>query len=174
MAVDIANVTAAYAAVNIAGPRARDVLAPHTDLDLEAEAFPYMGVREGHVGGIPARVLRVGFVGELGYEIHVPAGQGEALWDLLINVGAGIVPFGVEAQRVLRLEKGHIIVGQDTDGLTFPQEADMAWAISRRKPHFVGKQAIEAQAGRGLHRKLAGFLLDDDARPPGGVSSHGA
>src|SRR5690606_30625827 len=77
--VDVANVTAAYAGVNIAGPKSREVLAKLCpDLDLSPEAFPYMGVRTGEVAGIPARLLRVGFVGELGYEIHVPASQGEA------------------------------------------------------------------------------------------------
>src|SRR3546814_8507282 len=118
--VDIANVTAAYAAGNIAGPQARWVLATLCrDIDLSPRAFPYMAVRQGTVADIPALLMRVGFVGELGYEIHVPASQGEALWDALIAAGAtfGIRPFGVEAQRILRLEKGHVIVGQDTDGL---------------------------------------------------------
>jgi hypothetical protein len=118
------------------------------DVDLGAEAFPYMGVRLGSVAGIPARLLRVGFVGELGYEIHVPASQGEALWDALMAAGgtAGIKPFGVEAQRVLRLEKGHIIIGQDTDGLTHPLEADMAWAIARSKPYFMGGRSMPTRA----------------------------
>ncbi|MFQ5783481.1 MAG: 2Fe-2S iron-sulfur cluster-binding protein [Alphaproteobacteria bacterium] len=157
--VDITNVTAAYAGVNIAGPKSRDVLARITDIDLSAEAFPYMGVREGAVAGIPARLLRVGFVGELGYEVHVPASQGEALWDALIETGASedIRPFGVEAQRLLRLEKGHIIIGQDTDGLTHPYEADMAWAIARKKPYFVGMRSVKIQQANGLERKLVGF-----------------
>src|SRR3546814_13457716 len=95
--VDIANVTAAYAAVNIAGPQARRVLATLCrDIDLSPRAFPYMAVRQGTVADIPALLMRVGFVGELGYEIHVPASQGEALWDALIAAGAtfGIRPFG--------------------------------------------------------------------------------
>ncbi len=111
--------------------------------------------------------MRVGFVGELGYEIHVPASQGEALWDALMEAGKpdGIRPFGVEAQRVLRLEKGHIIVSQDTDGLTTPSEADMAWAISRRKPFFVGGRSIAIQDANGLTRKLVGFVIDDKTAP---------
>ena len=166
--VDVANVTAAYAGVNIAGPRSREVLAKVChDIDLGAEAFPYMGVRLGSVAGIPARLLRVGFVGELGYEIHVPASQGEALWDALMAAGgtAGIKPFGVEAQRVLRLEKGHIIIGQDTDGLTHPLEADMAWAIAKNKPYFMGGRSIALQTARPLTRKLVGFTLEDPAAP---------
>jgi sarcosine oxidase subunit alpha len=168
--VDISNVTAAYCGVNIAGPRSRELLAKLCDdVDLSPAAFPYMGVRTGHVAGIPARFLRVGFVGELGYEIHAPASQGEALWDALMAAGAavGIKPFGVEAQRVMRLEKGHIIVGQDTDGLTHPYEAAMGWAIGQRKPFFVGKRSIEIQHARGVQRKLVGFTLPDpDARCP--------
>jgi sarcosine oxidase subunit alpha len=166
--VDVANVTAAYAGVNIAGPRSRQVLARVCDdVDLSPEGFPYLGVRMGTVAGIPARLLRVGFVGELGYEIHVPASHGEALWDAMMAAGGqeGIRPFGVEAQRVLRLEKGHIIINQDTDGLTHPYEADMAWAVAKAKPFFVGGRAIEAQMRSPLKRKLVGFTLDDPDGP---------
>lgn len=167
--VDIANVTTAYAAINVAGPAARAVVAAAgTEVDVSAEAFPYLEVRTGPIAGIPARWLRVGFVGELGYEIHVPASQGEALWEALTEAGRahGLRPFGVEAQRLLRLEKGHIIVGQDSDGLTFPQEANMAWAIAKKKPFFVGQRAIEVQAARALTRKLVGFTLPDSSPFP--------
>jgi sarcosine oxidase, subunit alpha len=165
--VVVTNVTAAFAGVNIAGPRSREVLQRLADIDLSRQAFPYLGVRIGYVAGIPARLMRVGFVGELGYEIHVPASQGEALWDALMEAGKreGIRPFGVEAQRLLRLEKGHIIVSQDTDGLTTPSEADMAWAISRRKPYFVGGRSIAIQDRNGLQRKLVGFVIDDKNAP---------
>ncbi len=161
--VDVANVTAAYAGVNIAGPRSRDALAAVTEgVDLGAEAFPYMGVREGLCAGIPARFIRVGFVGELGYEVHVPASQGEALWDAMMDAGAaqGIRPFGVEAQRVLRLEKGHIIIGQDTDAMSHPHEVDMAWAIAKKKPFFVGGRSIELRLRQPTTRKLAGFAIE--------------
>jgi sarcosine oxidase subunit alpha len=154
--------------VNIAGPRSRDVLARIcSDPDLSPGAFPYLGVRTGVVAGIPARLMRVGFVGELGYEIHVPASMGEALWDALMEAGRpeGIRPFGVEAQRLLRLEKGHIIIGQDTDGLTNPVEADMEWALARRKSYFVGGRSIAIQTRGGVARKLVGFVIDDPAAP---------
>jgi sarcosine oxidase subunit alpha len=168
--VDITNVTAAYCGVNIAGPRSRELLAKVcNDVDLSPAAFPYMGVRTGHVAGIAVRLLRIGFVGELGYEIHAPASQGEALWDALMAAGAasGIKPFGVEAQRVMRLEKGHIIVGQDTDGLTHPYEAGMDWAIGKSKPFFIGKRSIAIQKARGVRRTLVGFTLPDpDATCP--------
>lgn len=166
--VDIANVTSGYAGLNIAGPKARAVLQSlETDIDLAAGAFPYMAVRVGQIAGIPVRVLRVGFVGELGYEIHCPAGFGEALWDRIAEAGKpfGLKPFGVEAQRILRLEKGHIIIGQDTDGLTNPLEAGMDWALSKTKPFYLGKRAIEMQAARGTSRKLVGFVLTDPAAP---------
>ena len=165
--VDVSNVTAAFCGINIAGPGARAVLAEVcSDPDLSAEAFPYMGVREGTVAGTPARLLRVGFVGELGFEIHAPAASGEALWDALTAAGAaaGLRPFGVESQRLLRLEKGHILIGQDTDGLTNPHEAAMSWAIARKKPFFVGGRSIEIQARR-VERKLVGFSPLDPAAP---------
>jgi sarcosine oxidase subunit alpha len=161
-------VTASYAAVNIAGPKSREVLAKLCDdIDLSKEAYPYMDVREGHIADIPARLLRIGFVGELGYEIHVPSGEGEALWDALFEAGEefGIMPFGIEAQRLLRLEKGHIIISQDTDGLTTPQEADMTWAIAKKKPFYVGRQSVDIQAAKPLKRKLIGFELANEEDP---------
>ena len=166
--VDVANVSVALAAVNVAGPRSRELLNTLVDdIDLSSEAFPYMGVREGNVAGIPARVFRVGFVGELGFEVHVDSGHGEALWDTIMDAGRSfdIVPFGVETQRVLRLEKGHIIVSQDTDAMTTPEEAHMTWAISRRKPFFVGKRSLEVRDRYLSKRKLVGFVIDDPFAP---------
>ncbi|MCI0428954.1 MAG: 2Fe-2S iron-sulfur cluster-binding protein [Rhodospirillales bacterium] len=166
--VDIANVTAAYAGANIAGPRSREVLQKLcSDVDLSPGSFPYLGVRLGTVAGVSCRLLRVGFVGELGYEIHMPAHCGEHVWDALMAAGKpfGIRPFGVEAQRVLRLEKGHIIIGQDTDGLTHPYEADMPWAIARSKPFYLGGRSVEIQAANGLTRKLVGFTIEDPSAP---------
>ncbi len=160
--VDIANVTTAYAAINVAGPNSRKVLEKiSSGVDLSAEAFPYLEARLGQAAGITARFIRVGFVGELGYELHVPASQGEALWDVLVEAGREFEMrlFGVEAQRLLRLEKGHLIVSQDTDGLTFPHEVNMAWAIAKRKPYYVGKRAIDALAARPLTRQQVGFTL---------------
>lgn len=167
--VDIANVTAALAAVNLAGPQARKVLAKLcSDLDLSAEGFPYLAVRQGTVAGIKARLLRVGFVGELGYELHVPARYAGALWDALMEAGAefGIRPFGVETQRLLRLEKGHVIISQDTDGMTHPGEIDMQWALGRKKPFFVGKRSVEILERQPLKRKLVGFTLPHGSEQP--------
>lgn len=166
--VDISNVTAAYAGMNIAGPNARRVVNKlETDIDFSAEAFPAIEARTGHLAGIPVRAMRVGFVGELGYELHCPASCGEALWELLMAAGEeyGIRPFGVEAQRTLRLEKGHIIVGQDTDNLTHPVEAAMDWAIGRKKPFFVGAPAIRAREQHTPMRRLVGFKLPAGTDP---------
>lgn len=161
--VDVTNVTAAYAGVNIAGPKAREVLHKIChDIDLTPEGFPYLAVREGTVAHIPARLLRVGFVGELGYEIHVPSSHGEALWDALLDAGKeqNIQPVGIEAQRLLRLEKGHIIVSQDTDAMTTPQEVHMTWAIAKKKPFFVGGRSLQLIDNHPSDRKLVGFAIN--------------
>jgi len=166
--VDIANVSSAWCGVNIAGPKSRLVLESLCqDVDLRADMFPYMGVREGTVAGIPARLIRVGFVGELGYEIHVPQHFGEALWDTLMNTGSDykIMPFGIEAQRILRLEKGHIIIGQDTDAMSNPMEVQMAWAVSRKKPFFVGGRTITELEKVQPKRSLLGFVVNDQRAP---------
>jgi sarcosine oxidase subunit alpha len=166
--IDITQVTAAYAAVNLAGPQSRAVLADLCkDIDLAPDAFPYMGMRTGHVADVPARLLRVGFVGELGYEIHVPASYGEFVWDRMLEAGGhwGIRPFGVEAQRILRLEKGHVIVGQDTDGLTNPIEIGMGAGASS-KSFFLGRAALQAHLKRGIDRKLVGFVIEGTGAMP--------
>ncbi|MCW5626925.1 MAG: FAD-dependent oxidoreductase, partial [Burkholderiales bacterium] len=100
MKIGIVNVTGGFAAMNLAGPKARAVLAPLTGLDLSNAAFPYLALRQGEIAGAPARLMRVGFVGELGYEIHVPAEYALLVWDALMESGKahGIRPFGVEAQ----------------------------------------------------------------------------
>ena len=136
-----------------------------TDTDLSTEAFPYMAAPEGLIAGIPALILRIGFVGEMGYEIHTPAAYGPALWDALMEAGRpnNIAPFGVDTQRLLRLEKKHIIVGQDTDALSNPLEADMSWVVHFRKKDFVGKAALMRVKERGLQNKLVGIMMDEDA-----------
>jgi sarcosine oxidase subunit alpha len=161
--VHVAPMTEAYAAMNLTGPHARDVLQPLTDIDLRNEVFPYMGARRGMVAGVPATLLRIGFTGELGYEIHVAAGYGLYVWETLLAAGQpyGITLFGVEAQRIMRLEKGHIIVSQDTDGLTDPLMADLAWAVKLDKEEFTGKPSLVRVQRRGVTHKLAGFQMLD-------------
>jgi sarcosine oxidase subunit alpha len=167
--VDIANVTSAYSAFNVAGPLARKVLERVCDdVDLSNEAFPYLAYREGHINGVPVRLMRVGFVGELGYEIHMPTLYALSIWDTLMEQGEpmGLKPFGVETQRLLRLEKGHIIVGQDTDGMSHPGELSLAWAVNRKKPFFVGSRSVDIVMARKQTRKLVGFRLGAELAKP--------
>ena len=161
MQCGIVNVTGHRAAVNLAGPKARDVLSRLTRSDMSEAVFPYLAARELEVAGIPARVLRIGFVGELGYEIHVAHDRASSLWDALMEAGSelGIRPFGVEAQRLLRLEKGHLIVGQDTDGLTNPFEAGCGWAVKMDKPFFVGQRSLAILAKKPSRQALVGIEL---------------
>jgi sarcosine oxidase subunit alpha len=166
--VHVVNLTDTYTAMNLTGPQARAVLQPLTDIDLSNEAFPYMGARQGLVAGVPVMILRIGFTGELGYEIHAPAGYGLYLWETLMAAGKPyhITPFGVEAQRIMRLEKGHIIVSQDTDGLTNPFMADLDWAVKLDKPDFTGKPSLVRVQQRGISHKLVGYeMLDPNFLP---------
>lgn len=158
----VTNLTAGIAAVNVAGPKARDLLTKLTNVDLSANAFPYMNSAEGIVAGVPCILLRIGFVGETGWEVHFPAEYGEYFWEALMQAGRefGVRPFGVEAQRVLRLDKKHLIVGQDTDALSDPYEADMAWAVKMEKEDFVGKAALRAIQERGPDRRLVGIEME--------------
>jgi sarcosine oxidase subunit alpha len=157
----LVNATGHWSAMNLAGPRAREVLVGLTEMDLAPAAFPYLAVREGTVAGARARLLRVGFVGELGYEIHVPAGQALAVWSALVEAGRrhGLRPFGLEAQRLLRLEKGHLILGQDTDALTTPLEANLGWALGKGKRFFVGQRSLAILKKRPLTRRLVGIAF---------------
>ena len=168
MQVDLINLTGQYTAINLAGPACRPVLAALTDVDLSAAAFPFSGVRQANVAGTRALLIRVGFIGELGYEIHVPASQGQHVWEALAATGrsANIRPFGVEAQRLLRLEKGHLIVGQDTDALTTPREANLEPLIYRKKRFFIGKRSLEIAASKPLQRTLVGFQYPPDSHGP--------
>ncbi len=156
----LVNLTGALAAINVAGPRARAVLRAVSDLDVSESVFPFLAAREGRVAGVEARVMRVGFVGEVGFEVHVAADHALAVWDALAQAGRvhGIRPFGVEAQRVLRLEKGHVIVGQDTDGLTHPFEAGLGWAVRMQKSFFVGQRSLAILKEKPAKQVLVGFV----------------
>ena len=159
------NSTGQRAAFNLAGPASREILQSLTDIDLSETAFPFLAFRGGIIDGIAARVLRAGFVSSLGFEIHVPYSQAARLWRSLLAAGVAqdLRPFGVEAQRVLRLEKGHAIVAQDTDNLTNPFEAGLGWAVRMGKPFFVGQRSLQILAKRGARQQLVGFALDQDA-----------
>lgn len=171
--VHMIPMTDAYASINVAGPRSRELMERLVSgIDLSNEAFPYMRVRLGTVAGVPDCVVwRIGFTGELSYELHVPSGHGLTVWEALLSAGTdlGARPFGVEAQRILRLEKGHLIVGQDTDGLTQGFSAGLDWAIKMDKDDFIGKPELAWQRVRDSHLLLVGLQpVDRQSVPPEG------
>lgn len=168
--VRMTAVTDGYAGINVAGPRSRALLERLTDIDVSREAFPYMSVRSGTVAGVgDCRILRIGFTGELSYEIHVPAGYGLGVWESLLDAGSdlGVKPFGIEAQRVLRLEKGHFIVGQDTDGLTQAFGLGIDGLVRLDKPDFSGRLELVWQRADGTHKRLVALQpVDPSLVPP--------
>jgi len=124
------------------------------------------------VAGVPGIVLRIGFVGELGYEIHVPSMYAEHLWRAISGSGRahGLLPFGLEAQRILRLEKHHILVGQDTDAESDPYEVGLGRLVKDDKPDFLGKRALEDLRRTGSKERLVGFRCEGPWVPPEGAS----
>ncbi len=159
--VHLVNVTEAYGAFNLAGPQSRAILDKLVDGDISADAFPYMSQRDMLLAGVPCRLMRIGFTGELSYEIHCPAANSMQVWEAILSAGreVGILPFGVEAQRILRLEKAHIIVGQDTDALSDPFAADMRWAVKLDKRDFLGQRSLSRIAAEGPEQRLVGFKM---------------
>ena len=161
----LTSTTEEWATIALQGPNARKLLAPFVEgLDLSAEAFPHMAVAECTVAGFPARLFRISFTGELGFEINVPARHGRALWEKLWQAGQAhdIVPYGTETMHVLRAEKGYIIVGQDTDGTLTPDDAGLSWASGQKKPDVVGKRSLSRPDMLAKGRKqLVGLLTDD-------------
>jgi sarcosine oxidase, subunit alpha len=171
--VHLTDVTQGLGAVNLAGPRAREIMARVTELDCSSEAFTYLDGKRAEVAGVPCLILRIGFVGEVGYEIHFPAAQGEHLWDALIEAGReyGLRPFGLEPQRLLRLQKLHILVGQDTDSESNPFGAAMPWIVKLDKEQdFIGKWALERYADEPLETALVGITLEDGYVPTEGAA----
>ena len=144
--VYLTSVTDHWATAAVVGPSARDVLRRVcSDIDLDADAFPFMAYRAGHVADVAARVFRISFSGELCFEVNVPAGQALAVWEALMAAGSrdGITPYGTETMHVLRAEKGFIIVGQDTDGSMTPHDMGLDWAVRHGKRHgFVGERSL--------------------------------
>jgi sarcosine oxidase subunit alpha len=168
------SVTEQWAVAALGGPAARDVLSiAGTDVDLSAEAFPFMTWREGIVAGVPARICRVSFTGELSFEVHVAGWHGPHVWDALLRAGRafGITPYGTEAMHVLRAEKGYVIVGQDTDGTVTPHDLGMDWIVNPSKGDFVGRRSLRrADLVRPDRKQLVGLLPED----PGELLPEGA
>jgi len=167
--VHLLNQTAMLGAVNVAGPLARDLLERLTHDPVDRDAIPYPGHGRITVAGVPCHAIRSGFVGELSFELHHPRSRGVELWDALLAAGEdlGIRPHGLDALDVLRLEKGHPFLAQDTLPDDHPTKLGLDWAVDMTKPAFVGKVALERMAAFPLERKLVGFRFD--ARPQRGA-----
>ena len=142
--VHTVNLTEQFAQIAIAGPKARDLLERLPgSIDLSAQALSFMQWTQGDIAGIPARVFRISFSGELSFEVAVPAGRGLELWEKLHEAGRDldIVAYGTEAMHVMRAEKGFIMIGDETDGTIIPQDLGLGWAISKKKTDYIGKRA---------------------------------
>ncbi len=171
----LTSTTEQWAVIAVQGPKARDIIAPFVEgIDISNEAFPHMSVAEGKFCGVPTRLFRMSFTGELGFEINVPADYGqsvlEAVWARASEMGACL--YGTETMHVLRAEKGYIIVGQDTDGTVTPYDAGLAWAVSKKKTDFVGIRGLKrpdlVREGRkqlvGLKTKDPHTVLEEGAQ----------
>jgi sarcosine oxidase subunit alpha len=163
--VYLTSVTEQWAVATLSGPNAGKILQDAgIDFDLSPAEFPFMSMKEGHIGGLPARIFRISFTGELSYEINVAARHGLALWTHLMKAGKphGITPYGTEAMHVLRAEKGFIIVGQETDGSVTPHDLGMNWIVSKTKSDFIGKRALARETMAYDNRKqLVGLLCSE-------------
>lgn len=157
------SVTEQWAVVALNGPRARDLLSCLTDVDLSSDAFPHMSCIDATIAGVPGRIFRISFTGELSYELNVPARFGLHLWESLIVAGEAfdLCVYGTEAMHVLRAEKGFIIVGQDTDGTITPHDLGMSWIVNDKKD-FLGRRSLaRSDTSREGRRQLVGILTTD-------------
>jgi sarcosine oxidase subunit alpha len=160
----LTSTTEQWAVIAVQGRRAREVIEPLTEgIDVSRKAMPHMSIRLGTIAGVPTRLFRVSFTGELGFEINVPADRGREVWEAVYAAGKkfGIVPYGTETMHVLRAEKGYIIVGQETDGTMTPDDMGLSGMVGK-KPDFVGKRSLaRPDMLKGDRKKLVGLLTVD-------------
>ncbi|HEY4844887.1 MAG TPA: 2Fe-2S iron-sulfur cluster-binding protein [Candidatus Dormibacteraeota bacterium] len=171
--VRLTSVTDHWSDVAVVGPRSRDVVRTlFPNLELGPESFPFMAIREGETGGIPVRLHRITFSGELAYELWTPSWYGLALWEAVMAAGEplGITPYGTEAMHVLRAEKGYVICGQETDGTVTPQDLGMSWIVSKKKA-FIGQRSHRrSDTARADRKHLVGLLpIDGEELLPEGA-----
>ncbi|MHA6627153.1 2Fe-2S iron-sulfur cluster-binding protein [Pseudonocardia sichuanensis] len=163
--VHLTSVTEQWSTFPVVGPRSRDVIgAVFPGVDVSADAFPFMAWRDTVLDGAGVRIARVSFSGELAYEVNVSSWYAPAVWERLLAAGRphGITPYGTETMHVLRAEKGYPIIGQDTDGTVTPHDLGMSWAVSKKKPDFVGKRSFSRQENQNpLRKQLVGLLPVD-------------
>lgn len=169
-----ANLTEQFAQVAVVGPKARELMQRLGGMDLSADTLPFMGWVAGALGGIPVRIYRISFSGELSFEIATPARRGLELWEKLMAAGAdlGVTPYGTEALHVMRAEKGFIMIGDETDGTVIPQDLGLNWAISKKKADYLGKRAQERSHMADPARwQLVGLeTLDGSVLPDGALA----
>jgi sarcosine oxidase subunit alpha len=163
--VFVTPVTEQWAQFAVAGPKARQVLeALDGDIDLTPEGLEFMSMAEGTLGGYPVRVFRISFSGELSYEVATPSNYGRGLWDALLKAGEphNIKAYGTEALHVLRAEKGFIVIGDETDGTVTPHDVGLHWAVSKKKPDYIGKRSLQQSHLKADNRKqLVGLATED-------------
>jgi sarcosine oxidase, subunit alpha len=172
--VRLTSVTEQWATFPVVGPKSRAVVgAVFPDVDVSNDAFPFMAWRDTNLDGVPVRLARVSFSGELAYEVNVNGWHASAVWDRLIAAGEqyDITPYGTETMHVLRAEKGYPIIGQDTDGTVTPQDLGMEWAVSKKKPDFIGKRSFtRAENLNPMRKQFVGLLpLDRETVLPEGA-----
>ena len=172
--VRLTSVTEQWATFPVVGPKSRAVVgAVFPDVDVSNDAFPFMAWRDTHLDGVPVRIARVSFSGELAFEVNVNGWHAPAVWDRLIAAGEkfDITPYGTETMHVLRAEKGYPIIGQDTDGTITPQDLGMDWAVSKKKPDFIGKRSFtRAENLNPMRKQFVGLLpLDRETVLPEGA-----
>ncbi|WP_293268761.1 sarcosine oxidase subunit alpha [Neptunomonas sp.] len=159
------TVTDHWSTLTISGPNSRKLLAELTDYDLSNDNFSFMDWKQIKVAGVPARVFRISFTGELTFEINVQANYGTHVWEKLFEAGAkyNLTPYGTETMHILRAEKGFIIAGQDTDGSVHPFDLGMGWCVSNKKPFsYVGKRGMNRQdCVRDNRKQMVGLKTKD-------------
>jgi sarcosine oxidase subunit alpha len=163
--LSITNLTSGLAGINVAGPKSRELLSKMVDADLSAAASPYMSCTRAVMEGIPVILLRIGFVGEIGWEIHFPAEYGEYVWERLLELGEeyDIKPVGVEAMRLLSLDKRHVWPTLDTDAASDALETDLGWAVKFEKQDFVGKHYLLKTQREGIRQKIVGVVAKESS-----------
>jgi 4-methylaminobutanoate oxidase (formaldehyde-forming) len=185
----LVDVTSARAVLSLMGPKSREILAKVTDADVSNAAFPFGTVQEITVAGTPVRALRITYVGELGWELHIPTEAAGAVFDRLMEAGRpkGLVNAGYRAIESLRLEKGYRAWGSDIGPDHTPLEAGLGWAVKLKTNRpFLGREALEAQHRAPLKKRLAGFTVENpdtvllgretifrDGKPVGWLTSGG-
>jgi sarcosine oxidase subunit alpha len=169
--VNVVNLTDTRAGMNLAGPKSREILASLTASDMSDQAFPFLTWTRLQVAGVDVIAMRMGFVGELSFELMCPSSQAAFLWSRILEAGKplGLMPFGLGALNICRLEKGHVVPGLDTDGFTNLFESSFGWMLNRNKSETVGKPMLDLYADQPLKEQVIAFSLPGRSAVPDGA-----